>query len=237
MKPIPIVALLVGMRLTGANEIGLAEEGKPPGKVDRRAVEELIAQLVSPNKDPNPEMEDLTRFPAGYDKEAQAKVREAHQKLEELGTDAFPILIEHMADERYSETIAIAIWCSFSVGEICLRIIDEQVVPGTGYKNRNGADGKVVPYEDYFERYWRAQWDKYERSVKKRKRSDFLRIRQGGMRKWWNENQGRSLKEMKIDALKWTIERERRFGFQTRREEAEILDPLIQELADLSSCS
>lgn len=213
-----------------------------PKQADREVVEQLIAQLVSPNRDPNPDGNDINGFPFDYDKDAQANVISAHQKLRDLDKEAFPILIENLADHRYSMTIATSIPRSFSVGDACYLLIEQQVdVAGMRYISRKDAMGTSHTHEGFFDQFWRDDFDRHLKRQKRRgvklnnslHKNDYLQFRQKGLQKWWNEHKDRSLKEMQIEALNWAIERERMIGFPTKADEDKYLNPLVEILDEL----
>jgi hypothetical protein len=188
-------------------------------KVDRPAIEALINKLASTNKDPNPRpARPFVRLPKDYDYKAQQIVSDAEEKLKSMGKDAFPILIEHFNDERYSKSMSTSLLRSFTVGEICQKIIENQVdLAGMNYKMRIGADGNFHPFSrNYFAKYY-AQGA----------------TREVALKKWWEENQQQSLKEMQIVGLRSAIEHERKIGFATKEDEASYLTPLVEKLKAL----
>jgi hypothetical protein len=183
----------------------------------RATAESLIRQLKSPNKDLNPKVEPFVRLPPEYDRQGQKAVEEAEQKLIALGKDAFPILIEHLNDTEYSQSLPTAILRGFSVGEVCLMIIQRQVEPRrSGYKVRGGSDGEFHGMDDYL--------DSYSRKGK---------TTRDGMRRWWSDHQQKMIRQMQIEALEWTIRRESEIGFPHPGDRELYLDPLVKKLAEL----
>ncbi len=200
-----------------SSPLGADEKGQKNQQADRKRIESLIAELRSPNKDPNPKSERFITFPKDYDFKAQARVEKARKELLDLKKAAFPILIEHLKDKEYSRSIPTAIIRSQSVGEVCFTIVEEQVdLAGTRYKSRKGADGKEYRHQGYFSQYCQGAW-----------------YSQDGLRNWWKEHESRSLKDMQIEALEWAIERERKIGFPGAKDRATYLKPLVEQLMEL----
>lgn len=196
---------------------GTHDQGNEANKTDRKKVESLVAELRSPDKDPNPNREPLDAFPKDYDDKAQEKVETARKNLIAMKEAAFPVLIDHVNDKGYSRTISTSILRSLSVGEVCFMIIQEQVdVAGMPYKSRRGADGMEHVYRGYFSRYSKGAWCSQE-----------------GLKKWWAEHQNQSLKVMQIEALNWAIDRERAIGFPGEKDREYYLTPLIDQLTEL----
>ena len=66
------------------------------------------------------------------------------------------------------------------------------VVSGINYKSRMGVDGKHYQYTE----------------------THFFEGNYGGdIRRWWEDNRGKSLNQMRTDALEWRIAEEERIGF------------------------
>jgi hypothetical protein len=186
---------------------------------DRKAIESLIAELRSPNKDPNPTNKYLVEYPKEYDWKAQRKVDTARQKLTELGRDAFPILIEHRDDKEYCCPLGEGAnpLLSLSVGNACCLIISTQVdCSGGGYKSRTGSDGKMHGCRTYFSQFFKDRED----------------TPGNAFGRWWKEHQRQSLREMQIEALRWAIAEERSIGFPDKKDEERYLQPLLTRLKE-----
>jgi hypothetical protein len=167
----------------------------------------LINALASPNKLPKEGWEVI--YPKGYDRAAQDRVLAAEEKLVEKGVDAFPELVKHIADARYSQTTVSAEWYNISVGAVCRQIIKRQVLPKhSDYKSRKGTDGEYHMLPNYMDE-------------------------QGGFKQWWSTRSKMSLHEMKVEALKWKIEREKEIGSPDPEDRKYILEPLQAELREL----
>jgi hypothetical protein len=192
--------------------------GQPTEPVDRKVIEDLIEKLASKNEAPK-QVRDRIRveYPKDYDQKAQDVVKAARKELVAIGKDSMPVLVEHLNDKRYSMTFATSVERNFTVGEVCAMILEEQVGDRMTYKMRMGADGQFHPFDGYFSRYYTAGRDT-----------------QAAFKAWWEENREKSLKEMQIDVLKWTIERERKVGFPTKAQEEAEFTPLIKQLNELT---
>ncbi len=188
----------------------------------RRKIERLVAQLKSKNKPLNPLRQRLTPKPRdrkGYSEKAQEKVDAAQRELAALGKDAFPVLIEHLDDQEYSQTFITSLLQDFSVGQVCFMLIESQVhLTGTGYGARVGADGESHAYPRYFAQYCGKDW-----------------YTQEGVRLWWSEHRHLSLREMQIEALEWAIAQERTIGFVDAADEERVLAPSLSMLEKLKN--
>jgi hypothetical protein len=168
---------------------------------------EALASINAPPKD-GPDAE----YPAGFDHSAQRFVRAARQKLIRKGVAAFPELVKHGSDTRYSYTEVYAVEINLSVGKVCEEIIEEQIRPrsSTQYRSRKGADGRWHNQPFYFDT-------------------------QGGVAKWWAMHANMNLREMRIEATQWWIDEEEKTGFSDTMERESILQPLQAELLALKS--
>jgi hypothetical protein len=190
----------------------------PVAKPDKAAIEAQIARLKSPNKDPNPELRGRGEYPDGYDFKAQEAVVDAKRQLTKMGKDAFPTLIAHGEDKGYCLSTRVADLVGHSIGTVCLDIIEEQVdTAGMRYKAREGADGKKLHiHRGYFDKYY---GDNTSRCA--------------AFKKWYDEHETKTLKEMQIEALEWAIEREKAIGFPGKKDQESYLTPLERKLDEL----
>ena len=215
--------LAISILIFSALQAGLfnlrAAEPPPSDASLQATAESLIAQLKSPNKPANPDQKPgLVRYPADYDFKAQKKVSEAERMLEDLGKRAFPILIEHLNDSEYSQSFDTAILSDFTVGEVCYMIIRRQIEPTdrSGYKARHGSEGNshTMPY--YFNSFCKSG-----------------QTRKDQVSRWWAGHHDKTILEMQIEALEWTIQEETQIGFPRPRDRELYLDPLVRKLAEL----
>lgn len=188
----------------------------PP--VSKTAIEAQIARLKSPNQDPNPTLQGgVFECPVGFACDAQKAVFDAERQLTRMGKDAFATLIAHGDDKGYSLSILSATLVGYSVGTVCLNIVEDQVdIAGTRYKDRIGADGKYHLSWGYFSKYYAAN-----------------RSRSAAFKQWYEEHENKTVKEMQIEALEWAIEREKAIGFPREKDKEWYLIPLERQLDDL----
>lgn len=123
------------------------------------------------------------------------KRKDAFKQLASFQELAFPILTSHLDDERPS----LMHWnhkVARTVGRVCYQIIHDQLTffP-EGYTNyglqRTGRDG--VGHE---KPYWRS--NPYEEA--------------GGLKKWLQQNERLSFRQMRIQCLTWLLEGEKQIG-------------------------
>lgn len=144
------------------------------------------------------------------------RVLRVREQLRDIGMPAFDALISARVDERYSYSWVYAAWRNHSVGDACFMIVESQVVfHGFGYKSREAADGRHAVKPSYL-RHLRAQ----------------KRLGQ-----WWADRRGRTLRELQVESLEWTIAQERFLGFTDDEQRDRILKPLEERLAELQKQS
>ena len=145
----------------------------------REKVKRLIEELHSPNKPLNLEANRrLVSPPSNYDLKAQQKIESAIKELGNLGKAAFPLLIANKDNKNYCRSYSTSVLRNFSVGETCLEILSSHF-----------AFSKV--------RYGYKGMPDYGWSI--------IETDPSG---WWKNNKEKSLLEMKIQALEWTIKKE-----------------------------
>ena len=175
-------------------------------------IQSAIDRLASSNPDPNPKGKWLVKPPANYDQAAQRKVKDAEALLKQLGIRAFPLLVKNSGDTRYSQSMSTSIWRSFSVGRVCVMIIGTQVDSIPG---RYGY--KTMP--EY-------SWQVISLNPES----------------WWKKHKSSTLLEMRIEAVKWTIEKERAnyknigdfFEMTEAQWDKEVIEPLERHLKSLT---
>lgn len=145
-----------------------------------QSIEASIERLASPNTPLNPMGKPfLIPTPPTYDETAQDKIEETIRELKKHGKTAFPYLIKHRSDKRYCRSYPTSIVRDFTVGETCMEILCNQV-------------------DSFDARYEYKGMPSYSGSVIER---DPVR--------WWRQHSKLTVTEMRIEALKWTIDAER----------------------------
>lgn len=180
---------------------------------NQKTINTLIKALVSPNKPLNPESKTTTIIlPPSYDENAQLKIKAVVKKLEGLGVSAFPALIANLKNDEYCMSYSTSLMRDFSVGDICMDILISHF---SFHKNRSAYKG--MPHYGW----------------------QMISI---NPEKWWEENKGKTLKQMKVEALKWTIEQEvanhKRLGEFLKKDkdewDSEFVLPLKKYLKELT---
>jgi len=178
-----------------------------------KKIRDLVEQLASENSPPIGDGWPGLDYPKDWDSEKQKIVYDAKRKLGDFGKSAFPILLESSGDSRYSLTASYSIEVNHSVGEVCEQIIENNVrLIGIRYKSRTGTDGEWHMCPNYF-------------SAK----------HNGDLNGWWRANKNKSLKQMRIDVLKWRIEQEGQIGFPDDESRKSYMDELHEKLAEVES--
>lgn len=146
-------------------------------------------------------------------REDHTRVWKARTDLVNLGTAAFPDLAANSRDPRYSYSAHTQEILWRSVGDACFSIIEEQVDmlkrPRYFTRERPGGGRAGQPYY-------------------------LLTMRQSpGLEAWWEARKARSLRELQIEAIEWTIREEEKSGFTDDAQRHEVLDPLEIRLAEV----
>jgi hypothetical protein len=175
-----------------------------------REIKALIDQLVSPNV-VTPTDKCWPEHPPNYDREAQKRVLAAMKELRAIGLAAFPHLLAQIDDKRYCLT-EDAGSCDFaySVGTICYRTVDAH----------------LQPYGPHTE----GEGDPRERAY----RPDYMRQQKLTTPKvfqaWWNSHKDKTMRDVQIEVLEWTIAEEERRPSDFSVEERNHLRGLLIEL-------
>jgi hypothetical protein len=148
---------------------------------EEKEIEALIEQLASPNAPLNPKGDPFNiPIPPGYDEKAQDQIERTVEELEKKGKAAFPHLIKHRNDRRYCRSYPTSIMRDFTVGETCMEILYHQV---DSFAVRSEYKGMPT----------------YSGSV-------IFPDPVG----WWKIHSNMNVREIRIDALKWTINAEKK---------------------------
>jgi hypothetical protein len=184
-------------------------EKAPPTE---RELKVLVEQLVSPNL-VTPTDECWPEYPPNFDRTAQERVLGAMKRLRNIGLPAFPYLIARISDKRYSLTEdAGSCDFAFSVGTICYLMVDAHLHPYGHYTNGEG---------DPRER------DRRPNYIDEHKLTD-----PKGFQAWWKTHKAKSMRDIQIEVLDWTISEEEKrpkdFSIEERRYLKAILAKLRQ---------
>lgn len=180
----------------------------------KRRIHDLVDRLASPEP---PKYEDGTwfsnieptmKFSAGYE---HSQVTEAERDLLEMGSKAFPELIEHLNDSRYSYSRVQSAWINHSVGDKVKEIIARQI----GFK--------ASPY--IFRKNPKGRNDKP--SVRQY-------LKEIDLKKWAERAVGLSEDELRYEFITWYIEKEKAYGFNDEKQKKKILQPYEEERVSLS---
>lgn len=208
---------LLGLLMLGY-QVVFAEQ--PPSKTNQanaaphdKEIQQLIDQLAAKHTAPDNSNRRKQRGLFEPGSKTEPEVEAAYKKLVDIGKPAFPILLANMKDKRYSLSRSYSVQVNHSVGYICGEIIQDQVqVVGMRYKMRNGSDGNMHGYRDYMSEVYK-----------------------GDLMKWWEANKEKSLKQMKLDALKWKIAWEEKIGFTDAKDREAYMPQLLQKLAEIEA--
>jgi len=200
-----LASLLFLLLLMGAS----SANAETPASDD---VEQLIAALVSPNKEPECEesTDDLPRYPIDYDHAGQERVIKARDTLLSRGKNAFPKVMKHIEDTRYSfnEEIEPHFCINFDVGHVCYRIFLVQLEvydPLMIYQNPTDPNRFWVPREPR------------------------------NLEKWWKERENLSLREIQLEGAKWAYARQKQTNFLKEKTAAKVLGDLQRLIERLES--
>jgi hypothetical protein len=173
------------------------------------AVELLVEQLVSPvpAKYPSGEWERVTNL-ENIEGFIHPQVEKAREQLIAKGTEIYPILAEHIHDDRYSYSGVYAAWVNNSVGTMIADIMAEGIEPHLGgYKGRKNPTGS-------------NGHPSFGEMVRKL----------GGFEKYAAQAQGRSKTELRKDYIQWHIAKERSYGFIDHEQERKVIGEYLKML-------
>jgi hypothetical protein len=187
-------------------------------------IEALIDQLASsnlppkfPGDPPHFSLNEFLKNPGDWDPDAQKPVSDAYYELKSIGKDAFPYLIKHFNDNRYSHERSYSTFISHSVGDACKFLVEEQIDPrGMSYKWRESPNGSVMGYDVLFEAFVKSNYGSYA--------------------SWWRNNRNHTLLEMRLAFCNWRINKEKQLGFVDDDQENEMLiefDEMLKEAKTL----
>ena len=184
--------VLILVTSLGALHRASAAEPVSSPEQQQQEIARLIEQLASENPKPknvtDSDGERVTVFPPGYSRDRQNKVHRAADELRKFGIDAFPQIIDHFDDHRYSYSeeamnARSELFYSRSVGSHCMSIVCAQL-----YMFETWGD----PWTGFG-----PTWDGHPE----------LRSKSTAQR-WWAKNKGKPLWRLQTDMLEWAIDLE-----------------------------
>ena len=163
------------------------------GQLPVDEIAKLVEQLVSPNPVPEPRGFSVS-YPDGFDRVAQKQVFETWKRLMSIGLPAFPSLIEHLDDERYCFTGEGAHnKQNWTVGQ-ALTTFSRQ--PATIRGGRASGNGTMELAKGRGRNYRPSYAGKHGlKNVESAK-------------EWWSTRKDKSLLELQVESIKWTIDEE-----------------------------
>lgn len=218
---IPIVCII------GASISGCAESdnlvSRPDGFTDHDSyrlelkafdsgsqnIDDIVVRLVSLRAAP---------FPSGYpdlpidaiitNKFATDAVLEALVELRALDPKEYIHLVQHLRDERYSYSIAVAGWINISVGDAVVAVLADGAESFSGYKSRKTPSGTVpyLSFRDYLFDLDPESWAETAATLTK--------------------------PEIKRRFIEWCIDTETKRGFLSAAQEAQVLAPYLAALKE-----
>jgi hypothetical protein len=166
-----------------------------PAQLSGDEIESLIKELVSPNEAPT-KLAPSARFPQGYDRDAQKRVMTARKKLVAAGIQAFPHLFNHFWDGQYSFTGSNGfVDANWTVGKACIDIIKCHVQP-FGYFPY-AIPGKHAEPDSARKRPLRPSYAAHHKLSNPEE-----------ARNWLESRQQKTLLELQIESIEWTIAEE-----------------------------
>jgi hypothetical protein len=187
----------------------VGQTADPPQAPTDAQIKALVDQLASENSArPKDDGKNTPPRPTKEYFEKQRKVDEAARKLVEIGPRAFPFLIDHWNDDRYCMTIGgISVLENHSVGQISRQIVEDQLNLGGFQKEPKGT------------------------TIRDRRRPLFDLGEQKQARTWWEKNKKKTLAEMQVDVLDWTIAEEAKISEKISDAERAYLTDLRKRIA------
>jgi hypothetical protein len=173
--------------------------GEPPVTVEPGGdaqVDELVSHLVSTKPAP---------FPSGsirmtVNSYETPEVAQAMDSLIKLGHKAFPALVTHLRDDRYSYSYILSAWINFSVGDAVVAILSDGLDLPYDYKSRPTPSGEKPGL--YFKDY----------------------LLERGPEKWADWAKDRKRAEIQTDFFHWGLAKEKQRGFVNDEQRKEIVN-------------
>ncbi|MCW1884843.1 hypothetical protein OKA04_08895 [Luteolibacter flavescens] len=188
-------------------------------------MDEIVKGLVSLRPAPAPTS---TEVPGGWadgftsstGRYSTPEVETSIKKLKDLGPAAFPYLIKHLEDDRYSYSDQPFIsnsdgpgWSNNSVGSAVYLVLTNGITFAGGYKIREGPDGKdLIPLTI----------------------TDFIAVR-GGMKAWVEAVKDRSRAAVFTEFIDWCIAEEKKRGFKDKEDEDRIVSVYLKKRAEIET--
>ncbi len=161
-------------------------------------VDELVRGLVSSRPAPYRSGSGAPLSVMLADRYSTPEVELALKALKAMGPAAFPALVKHLGDDRYSFSRVVQGWVNFSVSDAVIEVLDDGHYDHGGYLSREVPTGPGAGYLS-FEAYLKAR----------------------GAEAWAEWARSRSRLEIQMAFIDWCIEKEKERGFvddpQTKR--------------------
>lgn len=194
-----IIFSLIGC-LISLLAISLASAGEntdsPNPSLTQKQCDELVSRLVSTAKPPFSKdyVLDDDESLKKIDTKAQARVKQAYDKLSDIFAAALPALVRHAFDGQFSyvyEDVGTSeVVVRADVGGACCRIIEAH----------------IEVYRDRLVRYDFAEIPRCPSFIAKC----------GGVEKWWKTRKHKDVTVLQLEAIEWALTIAKTRGFQTR---------------------
>lgn len=128
-----------------------------------------------------------------------SQVSNALVKLKGMGTAAFPALIKHLRDDRYSYSTIVAAWDNCTVGDAVLDVLSDghSMVPGYKFRKTPSGSAPYLSFKDYLRERDPAKWAS------------------------WASKQSRL--QIQLDFIDWCAAKERKRGFIDKTQQEGVL--------------
>jgi hypothetical protein len=178
-----------------------------------RDIENLVAQLVSPNQPPEIHGTNA-KYGPDFDRNAQKLVSKSWGELRQLAPRSFPFVFDHVADKRYALTQDSGdLDKNYSVGFLCRDILVSSLQPDVWDHKEGGTSYRRRPTQpDYI--------------------SHYRLMNPESAKEWWKSRKDRTLRELQIEVLEWILVEEKKLP---ETYTVADLEKVQQELRDLTS--
>ena len=89
------------------------------------------------------------------------------KNLKQLGPPAFPALVKHLGDDRYSYSDVLAAWLNHGVGDAVVEVLDDGHYMYSGYKFRetpSHSGGAYLSFDGYLRARGPEAWAEWAKS-------------------------------------------------------------------------
>ncbi len=199
-----LIACIAATNTVSDKYFHVPAEGYPVSVEDSGSstVDALVCNLAS--RRPAPYRSGYSDPPTAVDfanRYSTPEVEAALKSLKQMGPAAFPSLVKHLGDDRYSYSEVVAAWLNHDVGNAVMEILNDGHYMHSGYKFRKSPAGSsgYLSFDSYLAARGAAKWAEWAKS--------------------------KTRLEIQMDFIDWCIEKENERGYVDESQRQKVLQP------------